>query len=259
MRCGRCGAENPAGLSACFRCSLPHPAGGGGVLSAEYDRTSGYVPPFEPDAWAQNRLGTTPGSLAPQPLSQVFGDEVRLQFLSPFDANAPALIASNAMGEIGSSNPGSTTDYSRRVRLRALWRSPVFDLRPELGASSGSVTAGTPVNRGTAYGQGMRLVVQLRRTNTATGGERFYCYQYVAWASLTNADQLVQVGAPVSITAAVRNAPIAATGALAQSQHVFTPPANPVRYWQAGIVCDVIANDADAEAAAEHRVRFWAA
>lgn len=259
ISCSACGtvvmAAQSAGYQSCPSCGMPVDLGGNSQ-AGDLRRIAG-TPGREPDKQNANLYETIPRVQVPQPVSQHHDADVELVFVDPFVAGVP--YSNEAYGEIGSNNPVNTA-YSRRVIYRALWQSPVFDLRTELGTSQGNANIALPINRGPAYGQGARLNLQLTRGQAGTSYEALYNYQFVDNTALSDSAYMVQTCAPQSVTAAVRNAPIAIdnTG-LATTLLSFSAPANPVRFWQVVIVVDIMANDLlPAASPAFHRVKWWA-
>lgn len=243
------------GYQNCVNCGAPVDLGGNSE-AGNLMRVS-FTPGRDPSAQNKNAYETIPRVLVPQPLSQHGDGQVQLVFASPFTAGSP--YNSNSLGEIGSNNPASTA-YSRRVEYRALYATPLFDLRPELGASQ-ATTSALPINRGNAYGQGSRLILQLERGQAGNADERFYNYQFADFTALVEPTRLFQTCAPQSITASIRNTPIVADDGTSMVTTLlpFQAPANPVRFWQLWIIVDVIANDLVPNAApAPHKISWWA-
>jgi len=255
IQCPRCAAGAYSGAAFCGGCGLPFAA------SASYPQPGTWSAHGKVDqfAWAANPQATTPNQAVPLPLGNYIEQERQLVFRSPFGAGAPAMYASDAFGEVGSNDPLNLA-YSRRVRLRSVWSSPIFDLRPEL-RSLPATQDGMPLNRPGALGQGARLLVQLRRGASANNQEGTYNYQTVEFIAL--GDQkltMVQAAAPTFISAAVQASPIVTEGTTS-TLLVFNPPGNPVRFWQVYVVVDIPANDGagvPADPAAPHYIKTWA-
>lgn len=266
MQCGRCYGLNPDSARACGYCGTVLPLGASGTFMPQPSHVTGIPGTMDPTAWAANPQMSVPGVLTPRPLAQYATPTVPLVFTSPFAAvgsttnsDAPP-VSSNVYGEVGSDDP-TDASYSRRVRLRAIWWSPLFDLRPELQGSAGPAPQGMPISRGPAFGAGASLIVQLRRGSDAGNREELYNYQMQMQTCLFNPDQYLAImQPPTSITAAVQNSPITnnAPTAMERCQLVFTPPGNPIRYWRVCVVVDVLANGADASAAIPHEIMAWA-
>ena len=252
ISCASCGSAIIDGYRSCGVCGAPVNLGGNSE-SGNLHRIAG-TPGRDMSKMNMNLLDTIPRVLAPQPLSQYSDGQTSLQFVSPF---ASPTYGKDAYGEIGSNNPVSLA-YSRRVEYRAIFTSPLFDLRPELGASAGNPGAAS-INRGGAYGQGARFNVQLERGRTPNSDERMYNYQTIDFTATADPQKLVQTSAPQSVSAAVRNAPIVLAGTNTTTLLSFSPPSNPVRFWQLWFVVDVIANDLVPNALpSQHRVVWWA-
>ena len=253
--CSSCGTTIVDGYRNCASCGAPITLGGNSE-AGDLHRISA-TPGRDISKMNANLLDTIPRVLTPQPQSQYSDAWVDLVFIDPFTASSASAYGNDAFGEIGSNNPVSLA-YSRRVLHRAIFASPLFDLRPELGASAGNPGAAS-INRGGAFGQGSRYNVQLKRGRTSTSGERLYNYSTVDFTALSDPQDLVQSSSPQSISATVRNAPILPTDALTTTLLTFSPPANPVRFWTVYVIVDILANAPIAdETPAVHKVRWWA-
>ena len=259
--CPSCGSLPQPGAVTCWRCSLPLPAASSGHMAPGSQQTTGGVGPFEPHAWAQNPSLNSPGSKAPQSLTQYLAADQNLVFVNPHTAGVNVDYTRDAFGRIGTDvGTDATAFFSNRVVLRALWQGPIFDLRPGLSSSTGAQNVGLPINRGGSMGAGMTLFLMLRRGVAVSQRERFYNYQRVDFVSFSEVANLAQVGSAQSITAMVNNAPVPIAPALPTSLLRWTPPAGPIRFWRPMLVVDIMANaDGQDSPAAQHILRSWAA
>jgi len=131
-----------------------------------------------------------------------FGPEVRLQF------------------SVGDAPAGGT--------LGANWRSPIFDLRPELRhAFQGGSDNTQPIWRAPAFGQGGRLLVQISTLDGVAISNYALDFRAAAVESC-------HVARPDRI--AIMNQPQDITEELLDGQNTsvleFIPPGNPIRYWR---------------------------
>ncbi len=127
---------------------------------------------------------------------------------------------------------------------KASWKSPVFDLRPDLKASASTeYQAAYPIFRGGAFGAGASLQIMIRsRANFGGAINRIAQWSGTeVWsqeaASLTDPLSMVTI-TPIPAVEPITTLPSGAvdlTAAFFQGGDAtlfyFSPPANPVRYW----------------------------
>ncbi len=190
------------------------------------------------------------------PLAQILRSPAQLRFVDPFTSGAEYRDA--AYPEIGSNDPANPA-YTRRVLFRALWTSPTFNLRPELGTGAqASVSMGTALPRTGALGQGARALIRLDR-KTLTTYAASYNYSAVDRVSVGNSKELFPSTASYSLTAAVQASPLLDTNGDTTLLLPFAPPGNPVQYWNVTLVVDIIADSTQAAPTpAAHTVSMWA-
>jgi hypothetical protein len=248
VACHTCGVVNDVGpyRRACGSCNTPLPGGGGNVgfperLTAD---PAGY------DAARERELaGTAPAS--PAALNERAATQSTSAVDTAINMRNPADVPSlqdPAYGQWAVPNPVGDPIFGlpeQRVALRGLWNSPVFDMRPDLAGDTSQLTRGEVIYRGQNLGQGARLIVRLKIVSDGLLSAAFYNYQFVMRVGYIGSEVgpagLEQIHAAQSITASVWNnkaVPFNADGTSTYTHLVFAPPANPVRFFQVGIVVD---------------------
>jgi hypothetical protein len=171
---------------------------------------------YEPEYTHENPSYTVPEILGKQTRGYWSGNEQQLLW--------------TAGGTVDSTSVATTT-----------WRSPIFDLRPDLRGSSGySHNLSTPIFRGSAYGAGMRLMVQLNNIENLrlVLSTNWYCREL---GHVLNDRRVTTLTEFQNITSDVYSGGTSA-GLLPATGRgvvlVFSPLANPMRFWQVEIACD---------------------
>jgi len=191
------------------------------------DRYAWQPGPYRPNGPDANPTRAVPGPVALENRGYWSGSPLVLQFtLAP-------LVAPLSNTELG---------FTRNEPFaRALWQSPIFDLRPDLGASSGADHAlAKPINRSAAFGAGAQLTAMI--TNTAGALSQLSTLQQQALEvytveyghpALPNAADLQPLNSAQNVTTHLW-----AAGA-GSAMLPFSPPGNPMRYWSVALVFDV--------------------
>jgi hypothetical protein len=133
---------------------------------------------------------------------------------------------------------------------RAIWRTPIFDLRPELNAASSYLPEASPVNRSGVYGAGARLTLETRGLDTI-GVMPLRVYS-IEMGGVSDPRQMLAMNQRLDVTSHFLDPIPTAQGAPPQlpglpglitggSMMVWEPPANPMRYWQVAVIFEVLA------------------
>jgi hypothetical protein len=175
--------------------------------------------PYDPRGQWTNPGSTIPGPLPSQPVdSWWLGDAMPLVW------SVPAVSGQTA-----------------GVFQRALWSSPLFDLRPDLRASHGGNSPAIPIWR-TGYGAGGRLWVQMTGLNAVAGGigaTENLAVRYQEFGHIFNPTQIQNIGPFVDVTESV------STGGESSSTTLsFFPTGDgyPIRFWRVTITFDKTAD-----------------
>ena len=197
------------------------PAVYGPVVPDRYANNPG---PFNPGVVHANPTRAVPGPGHTQNLGYWPDQQKFLRFsaiVAPI--NVPAY--SIGFGEGG---------FATASVARALWQTPTFDLRPDLGASAGpDNTLGYPIMR--PFGGGGMLTINI--TGVAMNGDpvpqALTEFNIVEFGHPTDPSRMLPLGLRKNVTSAV-------LGGVQGGFSILTvaPPANPLRYWAAALVVD---------------------
>ncbi len=150
--------------------------------------------------------------------------------------SVPGPLATERRGYWHSASMASTwaAPGVQGVVARTEWRTPIFDLRPELrGSGNNAPTNVVPIFRGSAYGAGVRLLWQLSRfgggsfQNIAVDIDAFS----IEGLHVSDDTQVALASAPNDITTDFWD------GGLTLLLE-WTPPGYPIRYWQVTLRLD---------------------
>ena len=173
--------------------------------------------PYDPTTWAHNPQGTVPNVAGTWPQSNWTGPKSRLSFNTT--------VATAAYPDVHV--PTGAPVYSR-----ATWASPVFDLCPQLLASSSLGPVAVPILRGPSA----RLYIDI--DITAVGADVINLYT----CERSHPFDSTRVAA-VSAAQAISQALVDYTGSLPVSVRLsFAPPDVGVRFWQVVLVLDEATN-----------------
>jgi hypothetical protein len=149
----------------------------------------------------------------------------------------------------GPSVIGPLTGTIDPLFARAIWRTPIFDLRPELNAASSYLPEASPVNRSGVYGAGARLTLETRGLDSISSAIRVYS---VELGGVSDPRQMLAMNQRLDVTSHFFDPIPTGQGAPPQrpglpglitgsSMMVWEPPANPLRYWQVAVIFEVLA------------------
>lgn len=206
--------------------SLPVPIPGRADLDAYYDNTSRSVPQ------------------APSPEIRAYwsGSPSPINF-----TNAPLAVGDPLNAQIYNQPPPFGLDP---LVARGMWRSPVFDLRPDLKGSGSYQPEARPINRSSDFGRGSRLLL---RTSPGFQGAfptdfKVYC---VEMGATSNPRELFALNARQDITAHFFDPILSQQGVpptepglenfySGASTLGWEPAGNPIRYWAVVVIFEVI-------------------
>ena len=204
---------------------MPYPNVGTADLDQYYNNTSRSVPQA-PSPEIRGYWSGSPSPIAFQTAPLGAGDPANAQVYDP----APPVGL----------NP---------LVARGLWRSPVFDLRPDLKGSGSYQPEARPINRGSDFGRGSRLIV---RTSTSLGQVfplDFKVYS-VEFGATSNPREMFAMNARQDITAhffdmiqsqqgVPPNEPGLENFYSGASTLGWEPAGNPIRYWAVMMIFEV--------------------
>jgi len=231
-----------------------------GVPSGTHPATQPYHPvmpdryaydpgPYEPNAPMANPTQSVPGPVALENRGYWSDVERAMRFTLSGGALFPAATGLNApeINGVGAGVPFA----------RALWRSAVFDLRPDLRASASvDYTVAFPINRSAAFGAGGALSCMIGVINGALQDLPLATAQVlelytVEYGHVLDPTQLAALDTRQNATSTLWAAQTG-TALLA-----FTPPANPIRYWQVALIFDLITVDGAADPPVPTNLSVW--
>lgn len=239
--CNNCGA--PAyGNAICWQCGVGLTGGGGSI-------NPNHVPyqtvPGKPNltGWAENPMRTVPRT---QGVQQTFGYWTgsawsTLVFQDPATISMSAEPSHYAVnGQWPALVFGETT--APACYRRAVWFSPVFDMRPELAGSASESPIGVPIWRAGAYGQGVRMMLEGQVSGDGTGLDMNMAY--VTFQATRVPTDIAPVHYPQHVGYHGDRNDLAGSGLNFFAAN-FQAPANPVRYWQVAVIFDIAEDPGD--------------
>jgi hypothetical protein len=223
----------------------PHtgiPAVYGPIVPDRYANDQG---PYNPQIINANPTQSVPGPASVQNLGYWSDTRKRLMFTNRVGGTFPAPYSN---GEYQWGNPNVPA-------ARALWQTPVFDLRPDLKASAGvDPSIAFPIMR--PYGSGSLLSAFVENDGGVLGSLSnlivpFLEFYAVGFGHPVDPQQVAPLSLRRNITSAVWSG---ASGAAILS---FVPPSNPIRYWAVAIVVDLLDDDAGAAPPIPSTLSIW--
>lgn len=134
-----------------------------------------------------------------------------------------------------------------QTTARALWKSPIFDLRPDLKASGSYQPEARPIMRGADFGRGARLILRSSGLTQIPVGFKVYSVEF---GSTNNPRQMFAMNARQDITShffdpwpAQQGGPPQAPGlqnfGTGASLLGWEPAANPIRFWSVAVIFEL--------------------
>lgn len=241
--CPTCSYSNGAYDAWCRECSTPSPEVAPGprqtLPGGSVDHPGhGSFNPFG---------GTEPG--VPVTQFQYWNDDTALSWTnvrSNGNLSADDILVMGQYGPIFLSD-GTT----RTVTSRALWRTPVFSLRSDIGALATEADTGQSIWKGAGAGAGSQLAVQIIQDIRDPENEPPTLLDVWAsdFGSVWKPGQRNLLTAPACLTQAYLDGTYTiitaaegggTTGAQYTTTMLFDPPSNPIRYWQLYLAFDVM-------------------
>lgn len=137
------------------------------------------------------------------------------------------------------------------ITTRAIWKTPTFDLRPDLKGSGSYQPEARPINRSSDFGRGARLILTTSGdglVNIPTGNFKVYSVEF---GSTNNPRQMYALNARQEITSHffdyIPSNQLSAIGP--PGNQIIQPPAstlswepagNPIRYWGVCVIFETI-------------------
>lgn len=197
------------------------------------------------DAYYNNTSRSVPQAPSPEIRAYWASQQTPLQFtLAPFGVNDPI----NA--EILQPAPPASLEPPI---ARAVWKTPTFDLRPDLKGSGSYQPEARPINRSSDFGRGSRLILTtsgIGLTSLPTGNFKVYSVEF---GSTNNPRQMFAMNARQEITshffdfqptnqATPPSPPGLNNREPPASLLAWEPAANPIRYWGVVVIFEVYGN-----------------
>jgi len=139
------------------------------------------------DSFYQNKSRSVPQEAAPEIRAYWAGTPYPLGFSLPGNYNPTGTVTATGLASDPLSNPAfgpwtqvglvANQDFiASGVVGRAIWTSPLFDLRPDLKASHSYMPNAYRINRSAAFGAGAKLMCQTYGHDTIVGNQDIAVY-----------------------------------------------------------------------------------
>jgi hypothetical protein len=172
--------------------------------------------PYDPTTWAHNPQGTVPNVAGAWPQSNWTSPKSRLSFKTSAPFNTPS--------------PDIQVLTGAPVFARACWQTPIFDLCPQLLASSTVAPIGIPILRGPSA----RLYLDLEINGVI--GANFHNVYSCESSSPYDATQVRAVSPAQAMSQVLADLPDGDPPYRVRLS--FAPPDVGVRFWQVCIIVD---------------------